>query len=113
MRFLWSGEGANLRVSGLGDYYAEFSDRGEVVHIETGVRSSASLEMSMDKRTVDMLNSGKFDLDYAVRNDLIEFQDKNLVVAVKLQIALSFVHMGEVWDGVFGPGVDNLASSVQ
>jgi hypothetical protein len=113
LRFLFSGESANIHVSGLGDYYAEFGDRGEVTLVEGGARQDASLEVSTDTRTVDLLNSGKITLDDAVREKLLAFRDRNLIVAVKMQIALSFVHLGGVWDGIFGPGMDRASASMQ
>ena len=112
LRFLWSGETANVRVSGLGDFHAEFGDRGDIKRIGQGPKPSASLEITLSQSTLKELDSGKISLDSAVRNNKLAFRDGNPIVFLKLQIAMGFINAGGVWDGLFGPGIDRLFSAL-
>ena len=110
LRFLFSGEKANVHVSGLGDYYAQFGDRGEVLEAGIGSYPKASLEISLSKNTLNRINSGQLGLDKAVRTKQLVFKSNNLACSAKLQVALSFINLGGIWDDIFGPGIDRLFS---
>ena len=112
LRFLWSGENANVRVSGLGDFYVEFGDRGEIKRIKRGPGQTASLEITLSQATLRELDSGKLSLDSAVRGNRMVFREKNLIVLLKLQIAMGFVNAGGAWDGTIGSGLDRLFSAL-
>ncbi len=110
LRFLWSGEKANVHVSGLGTYGARFGDKGDVLEIGKGEYPDAALEISLSRDTLGRINSGELTLDEAVRGKQLVFRSNNIVAAAKLQVAMSFVNLGGVWDDIFGPGIDRMFS---
>ena len=108
LRFLLSGETANLNILGLGNYYASFGDKGEVLEIGPGNSPTATLEITLSKTTLGRLNSNSLDYDSAIRSKLLVFKSTNLLPEIKLQIAMSFIHLGGIWDSLFGPGITSM-----
>lgn len=112
LRFLWSGETANINVIGLGTYYATFGDSGEVLELSSGNSNEATLQITLNKNTLSRLNSDSLDYDSAVRSKLLVFESKTLPTEIKLQIAMSFIHLGGIWDSIFGPGTDKMYNAL-
>ncbi|MBD3390014.1 hypothetical protein GF415_03615 [Candidatus Micrarchaeota archaeon] len=112
LRFLFSGERANLEVSGVGDFRVLFGDRGEVLEILPGSWEKPSLEIGLGKSTLVALNSGQLDLEDAVEYGMLQLTARNIIVLVKLQIAQGFISAGGAWGSFFGPGLDRLFSSL-
>jgi|GEM_PF-3239481 len=108
LRFLLSGETANINVIGIGEHYATFGDKGEVIELGQGSSPAASLEITLSKNTLGRLNSNSLDYDSAVRSKLLVFRSNSLLPEIKLQIAMSFIHLGGIWDSIFGPGTDKM-----
>jgi len=108
LRFLLSGETANINILGLGNYYASFGDKGEVLEISPGSTPAATLEITLSKNTLGRLNSNSLDYDSAVRSKLLVIASNSLLPEIKLQIAMSFIHLGGIWDSIFGPGTDKM-----
>ena len=112
LRFLLSGETANINILGLGNYYASFGDKGEVLEISPGSTPTATLEITLNKNTLSRLNSHSLNYDSAIRSKLLVFKSTNLLPEIKLQIAMSFIHLGGIWDSIFGPGTDKMYSAL-
>lgn len=112
LRFLFSGERANVVVSGVGEFRVLFGDRGEVLEILPGSWEEPSLEIGLGKSTLVALNSGQLGLEEAVDKGMVRLAARNIIVLVKLQIAQGFISAGGGWNSFFEPGLGRLFSSL-
>ncbi|MFP3949971.1 MAG: hypothetical protein ACLFUZ_02645 [Candidatus Micrarchaeia archaeon] len=112
LRFLFSGEKANVVVSGIGEFRVLFGDRGEVLEILPGSWEHPSLDIELGKSTLVALNSGQLGLEDAVEKGMVQLTDRNIIVLVKLQIARGFISIGATWESFFWPGLGRLFSSL-
>ena len=110
LRFLFSGEKANVHVSGLGEYYTAFGDRGEAIDFGEGNCPEAGLEITLNKKTLSRINSGELSLDDAVRTKQLILKSNNLSSMMKLQIALGFINAGGIWENTVSPPLEKLVS---
>ena len=110
LRFLWSGEKANVHVSGLGTYHIEFGDKGEVLKIAKGECPDSTLKISLSKNTLAQINSKEITLAEAVHRKQLSFKSNTVPTELKLQTALGFITAGGTWNNIFGPKIDKLFS---